>query len=212
MSETPPFPGVVTDQADLRLLYGEPSDIARRKDIGVLDAHCRAFIAHSPFVLIATAGADGRCDVSPKGDAPGFVRVLDDRHLVIPDRPGNKRLDGLRNVLDNPHVGMIFLIPGREETLRVNGRASIVRDDDVLDALAAKGKRPQVAIAVEVEECFLHCPKAFRRSQLWEPEAWPDRSVLPSMACVLYDKLQPEGKSLEDYVRESEEGIQRTLY
>jgi PPOX class probable FMN-dependent enzyme len=140
------------------------------------------------------------------------VRVLDERHLVIPDRPGNKRLDGLRNLLDNPHVGLIFLIPGREETLRVNGRAAIVRDDDVLESLEAKGKRPQVAIAVEVEECFLHCPKAFRRSQLWDPEAWPDRSVLPSMACVLYEKLQPEGKSLEDYVRESEEGIQRTLY
>ena len=94
----------------------------------------------------------------------------------------------------------------------MNGRAAIVRDDDVLESLAAKGKRPLVAIGVEVEECFLHCPKAFRRSQLWEPEAWPDRSVLPSMACVLYEKLQPEGKSLEDYVRESEEGIRRTLY
>jgi uncharacterized protein len=140
------------------------------------------------------------------------VRVLDEHHVVIPDRPGNKRLDGLRNLLVNPHVGTIFLIPGREETLRVNGRASIVLDEDVLESLAARGKRPQVAIAVEVEECFLHCPKAFRRSQLWEPEAWPDRSVLPSMSCVLYEKLQPEGKTLEQYLRESEEGIQRTLY
>jgi len=140
------------------------------------------------------------------------VRVLDERHLVIPDRPGNKRLDGLRNLLDNPHVGLIFLIPGREETLRVNGRASIIRDEDVLEALAAQGKRPLVAIGVEVEECFLHCPKAFRRSKLWEPAEWPDRSALPSMACVLYEKLQPEGKTLEEYERESEEGIKRTLY
>src|SRR5262250_1303589 len=209
----PHFQDLVTTEAELRAIVpGGPSERAQIKDRGEFDAESRRFIELSPFLLIATSGADGTCDVSPKGDAPGFVRVLDDRHLVIPERNGNKRLDGLRNVLDNPHVGMIFLIPGREETLRVNGRASIVRDDDVLDALAAKGKRPQVAIAVEVEECFLHCPKAFRRSQLWAPEEWPDRSILPSMACVLYDKLQPAGKSLEDYVRESEEGIQRTLY
>ena len=206
------FKRVVTSESELRGLMGTPSERAIKKESPTVDEPSREFIARSPFLLLATSGADGRCDVSPKGDAPGFVRVLDDRHLVIPDRPGNKRLDGLRNLLQNPHVGLIFLIPGREETLRVNGRASIVRDEDVLESLAARGKRPLVAIGVEVEECFLHCPKAFRRSQLWEPGAWPDRSVLPSMACVLYEKLQPEGKSLEDYVRESEEGIQRTLY
>jgi len=206
------FKRVVTSEKELRDLMGTPSERAIKKESPFIDAPSREFIAHAPFLLLATSDATGRCDVSPKGDAPGFVRVLDERHLAIPDRPGNKRLDGLRNLLDNPHVGMIFLIPGREETLRVNGRAAIVRDDDVLESLSVKGKRPQVAIAVEVEECFLHCPKAFRRSQLWAPEAWPDRSVLPSMACVLYGKLQPEGKSLEDYVRESEEGIQRTLY
>ena len=206
------FQDLVRSEAELRALVGEPSPRARLKQLAALDEHCRAFIARAPFVLVATADAEGRCDVSPKGDAPGFVRVLDEHHLVIPDRPGNKRLDGLRNLLINPHVGTIFLIPGREETLRVNGRASIVRDEDVLESLAARGKQPQVAIAVEVEECFLHCPKAFRRSQLWEPEAWPDRAVLPSMSCVLYEKLQPEGKTLEQYLRESEEGIQRTLY
>jgi PPOX class probable FMN-dependent enzyme len=150
--------------------------------------------------------------VSPKGDQPGFVHVLDERHLVIPDRPGNKRLDGMKNLLQNPHVGLIFLIPGREETLRVNGRASIVRDEDVLVTLAARGKQPVLAIGVEVEECFFHCPKAFRRSGLWEPDAWPDRALLPSMACVLYEKLQPAGKTLEEYERESEESIQKTLY
>ena len=190
------FKQTVTSEKELRDLMGTPSERAIKKESPFIDERSREFIAHAPFLLLATSDATGRCDVSPKGDAPGFVRVLDERHLVIPDRPGNKRLDGLRNLLANPHVG----------------RAAIVRDDDVLESLAAKGKRPLVAIGVEVEECFLHCPKAFRRSQLWEPEAWPDRSVLPSMACVLYEKLQPEGKSLEDYVRESEEGIRRTLY
>ena len=206
------FKHVVTSETELRDLMGTPSERAIKKESATVDEPAREFIRHSPFLLLATSDANGRCDVSPKGDAPGFVRVLDERHLVIPDRPGNKRLDGLRNLLANPHVGMIFLIPGREETLRVNGRASIVRDEDILESVAARGKRPQVAIAVEVEECFLHCPKAFLRSQLWEPAAWPDRSVLPSMACVLYEKLQPAGKSLEEYVRESAENTHRTLY
>ncbi len=206
------FKRVVTSEKELRELMGTPSERAIKKESPFIDEPSRQFIAHSPFLLLATSDGQGGCDVSPKGDGPGVVRVLDEHHLVIPDRPGNKRLDGLRNLLVNPHIGTIFLIPGREETLRVNGRASIVRDEDVLESLAARGKQPQVAIAVEVEECFLHCPKAFRRSQLWEPEAWPDRGVLPSMSCVLYDKLQPEGKTLEQYLRESEEGIQRTLY
>ena len=138
--------------------------------------------------------------------------MLDEHHLVIPDRPGNKRLDGMRNILENPHVGLIFLIPGREETLRVNGRASIVRDEELLAKLSARDKLPQLAIVVETEEVFFHCPKAFRRSTLWEPATWLDRDALPSMSCVLYEKLQPAGKTLEEYLRESEEGIQRTLY
>lgn len=206
------FKHVVTTESELRDLLGSPSDRAIRKDVAVLDEHCRAFIGRSPFLLLATASAQGRCDVSPKGDAPGFVRVLDDRHLVIPDRPGNKRLDGMRNLLQNPHVGTIFLIPGREETLRVNGRAWIVRDHEVLESLRAHDKRPLVAIGVEVEECFFHCPKAFRRSELWSPERWLDRATLPSMARVLFDQVRPAGKTVEEYERESEEGLKRTLY
>ena len=206
------FKHVVTTESELRDLLGSPSERAIKKDVAILDAHCRAFIAHSPFLLLATAGAKGRCDVSPKGDAPGFVRVLDDRHLVIPDRPGNKRLDGMKNLLQNPHVGTIFLIPGREETLRVNGRASIVRDADILEALTAHDKRPLVAIGVEVEECFFHCPKAFRRSGLWDPERWLDRAALPSMARVLFDQVRPAGMSVEEYEAKSEEGIKRTMY
>ena len=206
------FRHMVTTESELRELLGSPSQRAIKKDVAVLDEHCRAFIARSPFLLLATASAKGRCDVSPKGDAPGFVRVLDDRHLVIPDRPGNRRLDGMKNLLQNAHVGTIFLIPGREETLRVNGRASIVRDAEILESLTAHDKRPLVAIGVEVEECFFHCPKAFRRAELWEPARWPARDALPSMACVLYDQVRPEGKTLEEYQRESEEGLKRTLY
>ena len=206
------FKHVVTSEQELRDLMGTPSERAIKKESATVDEPSREFIGHAPFLLLATSSEDGRCDVSPKGDAPGFVRVLDERHLVIPDRPGNKRLDGMRNILRNPHVGLIFLIPGREETLRVNGRAWIVRDEAILGSLKARDKQPLLAIGVEVEECFFHCPKAFRRSQLWEPAAWPDRSVLPSMACVLYEKLKPAGKTLDEYLRESEEGLQRTLY
>src|SRR2546427_9094886 len=160
------FKRVVTSESELRQLMGTPSERAVKKESANVDEHGRDFIARSPFLLLATASASGRCDVSPKGDVPGFVRVLDDRHLVIPDRPGNKRLDGMRNLLQNPHAGMIFLIPGREETLRVNGRASIIRDAEILDSLIAHGKRPLVAIGLEREERFFHCPKAFRRSEL----------------------------------------------
>ncbi len=177
------FKRVVTSESELRQLMGTPSERAVKKESANVDEHGRDFIARSPFLLLATSSASGRCDVSPKGDAPGFVRVLDQHHLAIPDRIGNKRLDGMRNILENPHVGLIF-----------------------------QGKLPQLAIGVEVEECFFHCPKAFRRSKLWEPASWPDRDALPTMACVLYEKLQPAGKTLEEYVRESEEGLQRTLY
>ncbi len=206
------FKRVVTSESELRQLMGTPSERAVKKESANVDEHGRDFIARSPFLLLATSSASGRCDVSPKGDAPGFVRVLDEHHLAIPDRIGNKRLDGMRNILENPHVGLIFLIPGREETLRVNGRAWIVRDEELLTTLSAQGKLPQLAIGVEIEECFFHCPKAFRRSKLWEPASWPDRDALPTMACVLYEKLQPAGKTLEEYLRESEEGLQRTLY
>jgi len=141
------------------------------------------------------------------------VLVLDDCHLVIPDRPGNNRLDGMSNIVENPHVGMIFLVPGREETLRVNGRAWIVRDEAILERCTVMGKQPPVGIGVEVEECYLHCPKAFRRSKLWEPEQWPDRKALPSMARVLWDQLPVKPAATpEEYERASEEGLKRTLY
>jgi PPOX class probable FMN-dependent enzyme len=183
------FRDLVTSVDTLRAIVGgEPSEVARRKQIPALDAHARAFIARSPFLLLGTSDAAGRCDVSPKGDAPGFVRVLDDHHLVIPDRPGNKRLDGMRNILANPHVGLIFLVPGNDFTLRVNGRAVITREPELLRTLDAQGKVPLLAIGVEVDEVFLHCARSFRRGRLWDQESWPGADALPSMPCMLYDQ------------------------
>jgi uncharacterized protein len=206
------FEQIVREELELREIVGVPAARSVQKERSALDQHCRAFIARSPFLLIATAGPDGRCDISPKGDAPGFVLVLDDRRLVIPDRPGNKRMDGMRNLLANPHVGLIFLVPGREETLRVNGRAWITRDPELLRRSAVQGKTPLLAIGVEVEQCFLHCAKAFRRSQLWAHEQWPGSDALPSLACVLFDQIRPEGVTLQEYERDIEEGYVKRLY
>ena len=209
------FKDIVASREELRALFGAPSERAVQKDRGRLDAHTRAFIARSPFVLIATAGAAGRCDVSPKGDAPGFVRVLDDQHLVIPDRPGNKRLDGMRNIVKNPHVGIIFLLPGNDFTLRVNGRACIVRDEEILSRLEVQGKRPKVAIGVEIEECFLHCAKAFKRSGLWDRERWPDVASLPSMAKILWEQIDLQATaqcSVDDFERDMEDRLRKGLY
>jgi PPOX class probable FMN-dependent enzyme len=203
----------VESEEELRTLYGFPGERAVAKEQPTLDDGCRAFIAHSPFLVMGTAGADGRCDVSPKGDAPGFVQVLDDRHLVIPDRLGNNRLDGMRNVVENPHVGLIFFIPGREDTLRVNGRARIVRDEALLERLAVAGKRPVTALVVEVEQCFLHCARAFKRAGLWQPERWPDAAAVPSMQRMIWQLLpvKPAGQTVEQYERDSQERL-KTLY
>ncbi len=190
MVTTSTFSDVITSIEHLREIVAEPREAAVKKDIGVLDVHCRALIARSPFVLVATSGASGTCDVSPKGDAPGFVQVVDDHTLVIPDRPGNRRLDSYRHLIENPHIGLIFLIPGMDETLRVNGAAQIIRDAAVLERSAVEGKRPQLAIAVDVQEAFIHCPKCFLRSKVWDTSTWRPRSELPSMAQIMVDQLK----------------------
>jgi hypothetical protein len=206
------FDRTVTTEAELREVIGMPSSLALAKEMPALDVHCRAFIARSPFLLLATAGASGQCDVSPKGDAPGFVRVLDDRHLAIPDRPGNKRLDGMRNLLENPHVGLIFLVPGVEETLRVNGRAWIVRDPALLAGMEVRGKVPTLAIGVEVEEAFLHCAKAFKRSGLWEPGRWPELGGMATPARMLWDQTRPADTTPEELDRQLQSGYRERLY
>jgi uncharacterized protein len=205
------FRDVITTERELRELFGEPSEVALKKEKPALNEVNRAFIAASPFLLLATAGADGRCDVSPKGDAPGFVKVLDDTHLVVPDRLGNNRVDGHRNVLANPHVGLIFLIPGREDTLRVNGKACLTRDPELLASMSVQGKPPTVALGVVVEECFMHCAKAFKRSKLWQPETWTPAAA-PSMAEILMATVKPAAMTLQDMERRLEDGYRTRMY
>ena len=206
------FHDTVRTEAELREIIGTPSELAVGKQLDRLDRYCRAFIALSPFVLVATFDASGACDVSPRGDAPGFVAVLDEKTLAIPERPGNRRLDSLLNVLETGAVGLLFLVPGFEETLRVNGRASVVRDADVLERTAARGRLPTVAIGVEVEECFLHCAKAFKRSGLWDEEGWPERSVLPPLGQMFRDQRAVPGASAEDLEGRIEESYAKRLY
>jgi uncharacterized protein len=177
----------VGSAAELRELVGAPVERALQKVRPALHRHHLAWIAASPYFIVATSDASGRCDVSPKGDPPGSVHVLDDATLAIPDRPGNRRVDSFLNVLSNPHVALLFLVPGRLDTLRVNGRARLVRDAPFFDELVVKGHRPTLALVVEIEEVFFHCPKASMRSCVWQPETWPDPTSLPSTAQLSRD-------------------------
>lgn len=182
------FARVISSEQELRNVMGEPiSQSVVDKSLSALDRHCRLFISRSPFVLISSSDASGRSDISPRGDPSGFVRVLDDNTLAIPERPGNRRLDTLRNVLQNPNVGLIFLIPGKRETLRVSGTARIVQDDDLATTLSFAGKSPDLSIVVDVEEAFFHCAKCVVRSKLWSPESWPQIDDLPSLAQTMID-------------------------
>lgn len=186
---TTTFSHPITTLEQLRQIIAEPNELARRKQIAAIDEHCRAFIERSPFLFLATSNARGDCDVSPKGDAPGFVKVLDDTTIVIPDRPGNNRLDSLSNIIENPHAAALFIIPGAEWTLRVNGRATIIRDADILERCAVGGKVPALGVAIEVEEAFLHCPKCMLRSKLWEHEGWTHKDEL-SFAQIVRDHVK----------------------
>ncbi len=181
--------GIIDSHEALREIVGEAAERTRQKVIDRIDEHARTLIAHSPFVLLATSAPDGSCDVSPRGDPAGSVLVLDEKTLVLADRPGNKLIDSFRNIVDNPHAGLLFLVPGMNETLRVNGRAKLVSDAPFFDSLVVKGKRPKLAVVVEVEQLYMHCAKAFLRSSLWDPETWPDRSALPSMGTIMRDQM-----------------------
>jgi len=181
----------IREEPQLRALLGEPAAIVRAKVADRLNDLTRRFVDLSPFVLLATSAPDGTCDVSPRGDPPGFVRVLDERTLLLPDRPGNKLADSLRNVLRNPHVGLLFLVPGVGDTLRVNGRATLVTDEDLLAPCAVEGKVPTLGLRIEVDEVFTHCSKAFLRARLWDPDTFVDRSELPSSGEV-HRSLNPD--------------------
>jgi PPOX class probable FMN-dependent enzyme len=207
----------VTDERELRTLFGAPGPLAARKVLRALDQHCRDFIARSPFLCLGTAGREGRADVSPRGDRPGFVLVLDERTLVIPDRPGNNRVDSMSNIVENPNVGLLFFIPGFEDTLRVNGKAEIVRDEALLARTAVDGKQPKVAIRIAVEECFLHCAKALKRSRLWDPESRVDRRVMPSLGRIILEQTADAGQApaeaeVQDADRRIDENYRTQLY
>jgi len=201
----------IADESALRARYAEPSEIVKRKQLDRLDVHCRAIIAHSPFLVLATAGADGTVDASPRGDAPGFVQVIDDRTLMLPDRRGNNRLDSLANVLGNPEVGMIFFVPGLGETLRVNGRAEIVADTAVLDGMAVAGKPPTSALRIAVREAYLHCAKAVIRAKLWSDDYKIDRSAFPSLGRMVAEQVGADDR-IEEFDRAIEESYRTRLY
>ncbi|MEW1847201.1 pyridoxamine 5'-phosphate oxidase family protein [Nonomuraea angiospora] len=194
----------IGSEAELRELLGEVMPRAATKERVRLHERDREWLAASPFCLIATSDDAGACDVSPKGDPAGFVHVIDDTTIAIPDRPGNRRADGFLNVLTNPHVGLIFLIPGRNETLRINGRARLLRDAPFFDEMVVKGHRPHLALVVEIEQIFFHCAKAFLRSSLWKPDSW-EPEALPSHARLVKDvqKVEESLEQLESYYGKS---------
>ena len=202
---------LIDSAEDLRSLYGEPSELAVKKSLDRLDRHCRRFIELSPFVVLASAGADGRVDCSPRGDPAGFVAILDDRTILLPDRRGNNRADSLTNVLENPNVGMLFLIPGVNETLRLNGRSTLTTDPALLEPLAVKGRVPRSGLLVEVEEVFLQCTKALVRSRLWAEESRVDRkTALPTFGRMIADHAGlADGEAIDRRLRDK---TQETLY
>lgn len=206
------FTDLITSEEELRMLLGKPSEMVIKKQLSTLDRHCRNYISLSPFMLLGTANAAGDCDVSPRGDAPGFVEVIDDKHIAIPDRPGNRRIDSLRNIVQNGKVGLLFMIPGVQETLRINGRACLTREPALLERLSARGKVPTLAIGVEVEEAFLHCAKAFIRSQIWNNETWPERSALPTLSQIIFDQTCPTGITVDEMEKGLAVSYEKNLY
>jgi len=196
---------------ELEIVVGTPKATSLDKVTRVLTPLMRAFVDHAPFYLLATANADGACDVSPRGDPAGAIRVLDERTLVLPDRARNRRIDSIRNIVHNPHVGLLVLVPGMDETLRINGRAFVTRNADLLATMPMQGKTPALAIVVDIDEAYMHCARAFRRSQLWEPATWPAAGEVPGMAEILYAQFCPEER-LAAFAREREERYRTSLY
>lgn len=202
------FENIISSEEELRGRLGYPSEIVTRKTINFIDENCRKFIENAPFITIATADLEGNFDVSPKGDPPGFVKILNEKTLAIPDRPGNKKADTFTNIIHNPHVGLIFLIPGVNETLRVNGKAKIVTDEKVLAVLGCEGKLPSFAIIVEVKEAFMHCAKCMIRSKLWIKDSGADENerAVPTLAKTLVDhgRLDITVEELDSMIKDDE--------
>ena len=202
---------------ELRDLMGDPMELAARKSIPRLDRYSKEYIRRSPFVCIGSADENGKADVSPRGDPPGFVQVLDDSTLFIPDRPGNKRVDTMSNIISNPNIALLFLIPGFDDTLRVNGRAEVIRDDSLNAKSVVKGKKPTVGIKMHVEQVFFHCSKAFKRSGLWDADNRQDRTDMPSIGRMILEQTaeptsiisEAEFEEVDKFV---EDGYRENLY
>ncbi len=216
LAEGLPSDPELLDEAGARHLvesiYPQPSPGVLAKDIGRIDRHIRRFIEMSPFCCLATSDKQGRLDVTPRGDKPGFVKVLDEKTLVLPDRPGNNRLDSLRNILSHPEVGMLFLIPGFEETVRINGTARLSVDPRLLAPMAAEGKNPRSVMVIKVREAYLHCAKAFRRSRLWDPAAQVERALLPSLSVMIGEQLKLPPEQNAEREQRLEEAYRKTMW
>jgi PPOX class probable FMN-dependent enzyme len=206
-----PFADALESTDELAALYAAASERAWSKDVGVLDEAARALIAASPLVVVASQDARGQGDATPRGGPAGFVTVLDDHHLAIPDATGNRRLDTLRNVIATGHVGLLFLIPGRDQTLRVNGRARVTAVPEILAAAGAVGKPPRTAIVVAADEVYAHCPKAFVRSKLWDPASWPTPETVPTAAEVMLAHLRDPSRTLAEEQEYLDEALRSRL-
>lgn len=205
----------IEDEQSLRSLFPPTHALAIQKCQDRLGEHTQAFIKRSPFICIGTQSADGKADVSPRGDPVGFVKILDEKTLVIPDRPGNNRLDTLSNIVANPNVGLLFIIPGFDETLRVNGQASLTTDPELLKSMSVNDRIPKLAIVIKITEVYIHCAKAFRRAHLWDPDHFQDRNEMPSLIKIVLDQTTGapsdayEMRKLDDKL---EDGYKKTLY
>lgn len=202
----------VPDETALRGLYQPPLELALLKQLDRLDAHCRNFLAHSPFAVIGSTRPGRGTDVSPRGDAPGFARVLDDHTIAIPDRPGNNRLDTMSNIVTDAEVGLLFFIPGIDETLRINGTARLSQEPELLAAAAVKGREPRLVILVTVREAFLHCGKALKRAKLWHDDYRVERRTFPSLGRMIVDQTKPAHITVEQAEAVIEQGYRTKLY
>ena len=200
----------VSNYSELRTVYKPPAPRAVQKVLDHLDVHCRNFIALSPLCVLSSAGADGQADASPRGDPPGFVEVLDDKTLLLPDRPGNNQVDSLQNIVENPGVGLLFFVPGMNETLRVKGKAEIVTDAELSEPMKVNRRAPVSGLRITVEEAFLHCGRALIRSKLWDPDVQINRSTYPTYGQVLADQIS--GANAKEIDDSEDEANRQRLY
>ena len=206
---------LIDNEADLRALFPPTHELAIKKEQSKIDKHAQDFIARAPFVCLGTHNDKGLSDVSPRGDAPGFVQILDETTIAIPDRPGNNRLDTLSNITHNPNIGLMFIIPGFDDTLRINGEAQLTTDPELLASMAVKGQVPKIAILVNIKEVYMHCVKAFRRSKLWDPASLQDRNDMPSLMKIMLDQADEapdDQQEMEKLDAALEEAYQKSMY